>query len=126
MKTRTIFDAWQKASARNYYLSTAVDFYPRLEKRHRRVTRQKNKFHAALLSRIEAGDRAREALRFNYDEAWHKIGLTESAMDDARYMRDVVDKIAAEMKQPFTSPWMFYDDISKILREYYGQEEPQP
>jgi rubrerythrin len=63
MKTKTIFDAMEKAEERNYYLSSAAAYYPKFEMKHRRITRQKNKFRAALLRRMEVGDRAREALK---------------------------------------------------------------
>ncbi len=52
MKTTTIFDAW--LYARDYVESA---------QENERTMRQATKFYAALLSRIEAGDRAREALQ---------------------------------------------------------------
>ena len=99
MKTITIFDAMEKAETQNYYLSEATYYYPNLETKHRRRTRQKNKYRAALLARIEAGDRARATL--------DKMINVEWADDES-----VAD--------------MFFK-LDKILDNYVnGEEEPRP
>jgi hypothetical protein len=65
MRTKTILSAWDVAETRlhNLYMwreSRNVDIEDRLITKLERLSRV---FRAALLARIEAGDRAREALR---------------------------------------------------------------